>query len=89
MNDLLLRGVCSYATRLATVSHGYVVLIILGRSLTRRPLMLATKRLSPLAPTSVVRCQNLLVITWSRWIDFFFFTSAIKSRNMWNSIKNL
>ena len=42
--------ICSYDTRLATVSHGYVVLLLLGRSQTRRQLMLATKRLSPLAP---------------------------------------
>jgi len=57
-------NICSPATRLATVTDDYAVLIIMWQ-------LQVTKRLSPLAPTSVEQCHKLLLITWSSWIDVF------------------
>ena len=38
--------------------------------------------LSPLASTSVEKCHNFFLITWSSGIDVFFFTSTIQCRKM-------
>jgi len=45
--------------------------------------------LSPLASTSVKKCRNFFLITWSIGIDVFFFTSAIPCRKCEMAFKDL
>jgi len=51
-------NICSLNTPLATLTDGYVGLILLQQLKNRRQLTLVTKRLRPLVPTSIERCHD-------------------------------